>query len=618
VRSVSVSAAACKQAGRYFLLLSLLVAACATTRGARLAEPKPPTAEAYLADVTYLTSPRLQGRGLATEGIEKAARFIQREFAAAGLQPIMEGGFEQRFTATVAATQGPNTRLRIGDTDIDPRQLRLFGFSSSASFSAPVVFAGYGITAPEFDYDDYAEIDVKGKVVLILRYEPRATDPDSVFNGNQWSEHATFRSKIFNARRQGAAGVIVVTGPLAPGENGDALVPVQSDPMAGLGFGIPMFHVARSAVEPILEAEGIDLHALQTAIDEDLQPRSRLLALRAEGNAELTRIPFPVANIVGLVPGRDPSRTIVIGAHYDHLGFGGPYRPTGPTERIHFGADDNASGTAGLLALARYYASGAPPPVNMVFAAFSAEESGLVGSTYFVQHPPYDLSQTVLMVNLDMIGRLRNQALTVFGVGSAVQLDALLDAATPEGIRLRKRAAGYGPSDHAPFYASGIPVLHFFTGSHAEYHSPSDTVDRLNIHGSLAVLDMVRAVVDSVGRAGRLTYVPPEEGLSVYVGRSGARGEGFLGIVPTFAEPVAGVRVARVEPASPAYGILAPGDIVVSVAGEQVLNFYELHHVLRSRRPGDRVPVAWLREGSRHVRIIELGQLGELGKLNRR
>ena len=549
------------------------------------------TAERYLSDLEFLAADAQEGRGVATQGIRRAAQHIAKGFKAAGLKPAFNGSYYQPFTAAVGAFPGPETFLEVAGKRIPAEKFTVFGLSSQGAFSAPMIFAGYGITAPEYEYDDYAAIDARGKAVILLRYEPQETSPTSPFDGTQWSEYATFRYKIFNAFRHGAAAVVLVTGPKAHEKQGDELAPTQSDPMAGRGFGLPMFHVQRSYLEPLLAEYGVNLLDIQNTIDAELKPRSFALPFAGSGNADLQRRSFHVFNVGGVLEGEDVEDNIVFGAHYDHLGFGGPYASGGTVDRIHHGADDNASGTAGLMALARWYAEGPKPPVSLVFTAFTAEESGLVGSTYYVQHSSVDLAKTKAMLNMDMIGRLRNQTVTVFGTRSAQGFESLITDTTPAGLYVVQKPEGFGPSDHAPFYGSGVPVMHFFTGSHDSYHKPTDTSEKINVPGTLVVLELVRNIADKIAFGEAPVYIPPEKPQALFVGQDAGPKAAFLGIQPDFAADVTGVRVASVERKSPADGILQPGDQIIGFNGEPIVNYYVLTYWLRHTKPGETAQV---------------------------
>ena len=302
------------------------------------------------------------------------------------------------------------------------------------------------------------------------------------------------------------------------------------------------------------------------------------------------------ANVVGILPGRDPrlqDSAIVIGAHYDHVGRGGrASRANDQTGAIHHGADDNASGTAAVLALARAFASVGGTPRTLVFTAFAAEEIGLLGSAHYADHPAWPLDRTVLMVNLDMVGRLRNGRLYVGGVESGAGLgDLVTDAARELSLSVELRGDPWSPSDHSSFYRAGLPVLFFFTGLHADYHRPSDTWDKINAAGLASVTDLVARVVSAVAGAAtspRYVAIDPPRPRRV-----------LFGIVPDFEEAESpGVRVARVQPGSPAErcGVQA-GDLIVKFGGVEVKALEDLHAVLRGRHAGDRVHVVFLRNG---------------------
>ncbi len=588
------------------LSLLLLLVACQSARPTRTVEISPAERQ-FAADLAFLADDAQEGRGVATQGIWRAADHLVRRFREFGLQPAFGDSYYQRFNATVGSKRGKRTFLSLAGKKIPDDKFSVFGLSSSGTFGAEVVFAGYGISAPEIGYDDYAGLDVKGKTVLILRYEPQITDATSPFNGNAWSEYATFRYKIFNARRHGAAAVVLVTGPLATGDKGDQLVPMQSDPMAGQGFGLSMFHVAQSEILPLLERQNFDLNQVQAAIDADLRPRSRSLGFWASGWADIERESFNVANVGGFLPGVDTSRTIVIGAHYDHLGYGAT-RSKGSPEMIHNGADDNASGTAGMLELARRYASAGTPPVNLLFLGFSAEESGLVGSTYFVQNSPVPLSSIAAMLNLDMIGRMRNDTVTVFGVGSAREFPAIITAVTRPGVKIVRKKDGFGPSDHAPFYGAGVPVLHFFSGTHENYHTPTDTFETVNIAGAMQIVDLVGAVVAQIGAQPALAYLGPDRQRALYAGVEVPPGGPYLGVLPAFSSDSTGVVVAGVRAKSPAVGLLQVGDQLVGFDSHEIANYYELAYFLRSRSPGELVELTYRRNGQLRRAAVRLGQ----------
>jgi hypothetical protein len=496
--------------------------------------------------------------------------------------------------------------------------------------SAPVVFAGYGISAKDYKYDDYAGMDVKGKVVVMLRKEPQQADEKSVFGGRNTTSYATFDSKVSNAYQQGAAAVILVNSAYEVDEerrerqrqwsealdklaeertafrakqspsqedwkshvaavsksserlselqrqlsgDGDAL---PAPDAAGFTMGarkIAVFFAKRARMDEMIEAGlGSDLAVLESKIDEDLQPRTRELAgWTAEVESSVELVKADTKNVIAVLEGRGElaNETVVVGAHYDHLGMGG--REVGSlapwTQAIHNGADDNASGAAVLVEIARYLAS--QPRVHsrrIVFAAFTAEERGLLGSNHYVQNPLFPLEKTVAMINLDMVGRLNENKLIVYGTGTSSGFDGLIEELNKKyTFDLKKDPAGEGPSDHQSFYRKNIPVLHFFTGSHSDYHRPSDDVERINVAGMRRVGELVTDLVDRLATAReRPDYVVVK---SRAVMHSGERPRPSLGTMPDYAANVEGCRLEFIREGGPAdkAGMKA-GDIITRLA----------------------------------------------------
>jgi len=490
-----------------------------------------------LEDVRYLASDQLEGRGIGTQGIELAAEYIAAGFEEAGLETrLFEGEPFQRFSQSRRlGMNGPN-RVSVTAPDGTPTEWVLkddftpLSISASGTLDMPLALVGYGITAPEADYDEYAGMDVSGKAVIILRHEPRQQDADSPFNGADDSEHSYLTRKITNAIEHGAAAVLFCTDThslrVAAGVgNGDT--PATEEQLAAhdglLNFRVdvrnfsrqvPVLHVRRAALQPMIhQATGGGLGDIEMRIDERLKPQSTVLPnWRLTGEISVGVISQPLRNVIAIREGEGPAadETIVIGAHYDHLGYGGGWGSLAPwTRAIHNGADDNASGTAVIIELARLLAQ-RPEPFRrrLMFIAFTAEESGLVGSEYYVAHPLVPMEQTVAMLNFDMVGYLRQDRLEIDGTGTAVEFDPLLyKLGIVHGLRLIKEPGGYGPSDHATFVEAGVPVMHFFTGFHDHYHRPSDDYERLNLRGMRRISELGRdlaiALADSPTRPQR-------------------------------------------------------------------------------------------------------------------
>jgi hypothetical protein len=389
---------------------------------------------------------------------------------------------------------GEANHFSVGGRRYEPgEEFRPLAFSGAGSYAGGLVFAGYGIHAPERGRDDYAGLEVEGRAVLVLRYAPEWGGLDS-----PWQAEASLRRKAEVARALGAAALLIVTGPRTRGV-GDVLVPFQTD-AALSDVGIPVLSLRRGVAADLLYGTGLDLAEAQGLADSGGAGARRRLAVALELQADLEPLRALTSNVLGRLAGRS-SETLVVGAHYDHLGRGGSGSlDPGAEGAVHHGADDNASGTAALLELARALAARSELlERSVVFAAFGAEELGLLGSLHFVEHPPLPLEQVVAMLNLDMVGRLDSRGLVVQGRDTSPAWAELLEAANggPQ-LRLRLMRGGSGPSDHAPFFHAGIPVLFFFTGMHADYHRPSDTSDRVDATGISRILSLVEPIALAV------------------------------------------------------------------------------------------------------------------------
>lgn len=559
-----------------------------------------------LGHVQVLASPEMEGRAAGTIGAVKAAAYIAQEFRKIGLKaPNKNGSYFQTFEVTTGIKPGSKNELTIegvlGRKTYHPGS----DFSPLASLNddgvtGEIVFAGYGITAAELGYDDYAGIDVKGRIVVVMSHEPRERDRKGPFRRPEAFRYRGVGYKLINAREHGAKGVILVTDP-SNHEKDKLLQPSRRSSQAGIIAAQARWAVA----DEILGASGKRLVELQKEIDATLTPRSYLVpGLRAHLRASLIREKGETANVVGILPGRDAklgAEAIVIGAHYDGLGRGGEgsLAPERYGE-IHPGADDNASGVAGVIELARAFARSGSKR-TLVFVAFAAEEIGLLGSSHYVENPVWPLEKTYAMINLDGIGRLRDDRLYVLGVDSARELRSIVEKPARElKLELRLRGDGFGPSDHTPFYAKKRPVLMFFTGAHKDYHRPSDTVEKINAAGMEKTSRLVfRTLAELAGREEPLTFVWAKSVPSrTESGEGGGYGP-YFGSIPDFSEsPVPGIRLTGVRPGSPAERAgLKAGDIIVEFAGVKIRNLEDLLFALRSKRPGDEVDVRYLRDG---------------------
>jgi Peptidase family M28/PDZ domain/PA domain len=588
------------------LLLALAVAATAAAPGPVRAAESVPEAARLLGWVRDLTDPAMEGRAAGTPGADRAAAYLAAEFQRLGLRPAGDaGGFLQRFEVLTGVRLAPGAAIEVTAAGAAPHTFAggtaflPFTFSMDGDVTSDVAFAGYGITAPPLGYDDYAGLDVRGKVVLVMTGEPRETDPQGPFRPAEHFHYTELRHKVLNAREHGAGAVIVVENP----GRGDRLAALRG---ATPSWGIVAVSARREVAHALLIPGGLDLAGLRARIERASTPASRVVpGVRARIRATLLRDRGTTANVVGILPGADPAlaaEAVVIGAHYDHLGRGSPFSLAPERgDAIHPGADDNASGTAALLGLAETLTRGGAGRRSVVVIAFSAEELGLLGSTHYVGQPVIPLDRTVAMVNLDSVGRLRDGRLHVMGVDTGQGLRALVEQAG-HGLpaQLALRGDGVGPSDHTPFLNRERPIVFFFTGPHADYHRPSDTWDKIDADGLRTVTTVayrvVRALADREDRPAfvRVPGGPPRAG-------TGATGYGpYFGAVPDFGEsPHPGVRLGGVRPGSPADRAgLRAGDVIVRFAGVTVRTLDDLVFALRGRRPGEAIEVTYVRDGA--------------------
>ena len=559
----------------------------------------------YLSDVKALAAPDMEGRGAGTKGIDLAAHYIEQQFKALGLEPAGNRSFEQPFTVTTGAKlKGKNDLIvRVGSVE---KKMKLgedyvpLSFSSVGSVSGPVVFAGYGATADEFGYDDYAHLDVKDKIVVVLRYEPDKFEEKSGHPGR--TQHSHLITKAINARNHGARAVVLVNGKLGP--NGEDLL-LKFGSLAGpRDVGIPMVQAKNAVVESWFKGGGQSLSDAQKEIDGDLKPRSFALpeSLRVAMDVDIETLHATVNNVLAYLPGQT-SEYIIIGAHYDHLGYGNA-DSLSPSEigKIHPGADDNASGTAGVLELARMFAQrGERMQRGILFMTFAGEELGLLGSADWVKEPTRPLGDAVAMINMDMIGRIRDNKVYVGGVGTGTTFKPLVEkVAAKYDFKLAYSAGGYSSSDHTSFVVKSIPSLFFFSGLHSDYHKPSDTWEKIDANAAARLLDLIADVATGLASAPeRPQFVKVEEPAHGAAGEGEVRSYGpYFGSIPDFAETENGVKFADVRPGSPAAKAgLKAGDVLLQFGDKPIKNLYDFTDALRRSKVGDVVEVKVLREG---------------------
>jgi hypothetical protein len=552
------------------------------------------TAGEILDHIKVLADDAFEGREAGKPGCAAAAKWIAeslRECGVRGAAP--DGGFFQKISipslkagaacALEVKRDGRSKACAVG------KEFSPFGFSPEGEVAGEVVFAGYGITAKSLRWDDYAGLDVKGRVVLLFRHEPH--EGTAKARPFRQGGHSSFDRKVRNAHAHGAVGVIVVNDPLH--HEKDRLVGT----IRGRRAKIPALFAKREVAAAVLGVE--DLAAIQREVDAGKTPAE---LVRTEATVRmavaLDRTPLPCRNVVGILPGSDPElreQFVVIGAHYDHLGRGS-FGSLAGSGQIHNGADDNASGTAAVIEIAESLAKeGARPARSVLFLLFTGEEKGLLGSSGYVRKPLRPLARTVAMLNLDMVGRSRNGALYIGGVGTSPGFEGILEPlVAKEGMKARLGYGGAAPSDNMPFFRAGMPTLFFFSGMNPDYHRPTDDWQKINADGAAGIARIAAGAVRAIADL-------PERPAFHRAGRA------YLGVMPGRGRGGAAIR--KVQPGTPAQKAgLRDGDTIVKAGDTEIRSWRELQRLLGKARPGDELALVVVREGERHELTLLLGE----------
>jgi hypothetical protein len=581
-------------------------------------------------DDTFLASDKCEGRGCGTVGLNVAADYIADQFKKAGLKPGgKDGSYFQPFTTPGGTLEG---KPHLALTDADGKEVELkagkdynpLGVSPTAKVkAADLVFAGYGIsfkTGGKTIYDDYDGLDVKGKVVVVLRGFPREDAKQRPFGNNYYYVRymGTITQKCRAAAEHGAVGVLLVNDYANAKKDDDPLL-VFSMTSPGGGARVPAFQVKRAALEPFFKAADTSLVKREEAITKELKPQS--VALKGKVAFDIkTKRTIDLKNVIGVLEGKGPlaDETVVVGAHYDHLGWGQPGSLAGLKKpAIHRGADDNGSGTTAIIELARRFAARKDREGRrLVFMLFSGEELGLHGSKYYCAHPIFPLKDTVAMVNLDMVGRLRpdrttgKERLLSWGVGTAKTFNALVDRLNQKyDFTLSKVATGSdGYSDHSSFYAKKVPILFFWTDVHAQYHKPTDSSDTINFAGMVRIVGLAEEAI------GYLTTVK-ERPEYVNVPRNARVSDTpNLGMTVGQADKKEGLPVTAVAKRGQAeHAGVKPGDRVTEVDGKEVRTWEEYHTQLVAHSSGDPVKLSVLRDGKKKTIAVTPGRMPRMG-----
>ena len=617
------------------ILLAVLLAAVGSFAQQPAAQNEPSAARLQQ-HVAYLASDALDGRRTGTQGANDAAHYVAGEFSRLGLRPaIQKAGASRRLSVAMSqylqpfpyiagVTLGAGNMLSLGEKRVTVgKDWMPLGFSANAKVeNTPIAFVGYGITASELNYDDYADKRTSGRIALALAGTPDGDNPHG-----QYARYEGVRWKAIAAKNAGARALLIVCR--EPLLKDDRLSQLTYDNSAG-DAGLPVAVISQDLIGGKTTFDRLEEGAKKRQYIFDENSTASL-------TIDLVRKEVQAYNVIGVLEGSDrllKNEAIIVGAHYDHLGRGGEGSLAARPGEIHHGADDNASGTAGVLELARLFASQRPRlKRTIVFICFSGEEEGLLGSSYYVNHPIVPLANTIAMINMDMIGRMKDRKLIVGGVGTAKEWRDLLNSGNnaqtvrvtasadspPSGgmpivvstngrpimsvdwskaFDLTIQEDGYGPSDHSSFYSKQIPVLFFWTGTHNDYHKPSDTFDKINYIDEVRVLTMVARIVREVDSADkRLTYTVAKS--DSQQGRStGFRV--YLGTIPNYSDSNEGLLLDGVRDDSPAAKAgLKAGDRVVKIGTREIKNVYDYTYALGEMKAGEEYPIEVIRGGEK-------------------
>lgn len=525
--------------------------------------PEAAVLEVLKADVKHLASAELEGREAGTEGEKKAAEYIAAELAKAGALPAGTDGMLQPFVFNAQPVRGEKNALQIGRSKLKiDEQFYPLGISANGVARGKIVKAGYGIHAPDLQYDNYKDLDIAGKIVALS-----ISSPDGIHPHSKYLAHPDLRARAELAASRGAAGVIFYNDDKA------ATAPAPQFSSKGQPLSIPVvFLVGEADQEALTDGDPavIDVEILRE------QRTAYNVVARIDNGAE---------------------RTVVIGAHLDHLGWGDEGSLHRGEKAIHHGADDNASGVAVMIQLARDLKNMAElKSNNYLFIGFSGEEKGLYGSNYWTKEPTIPIDQLNYMINMDMVGRLDStRNIGINGVGTSPAW-AVIDSLKAGELQVKTTKSGIGPSDHTSFYLQNVPAIHYFTGTHADYHKPSDTEDKINYDGMLRVRAHILELIGKLNDRGKLEFTKTDDVNT----EAAPRFKVTLGVVPDYMYDGKGMRIDGITEGKPAANAgLQTGDIVVRIGDIEVHDMMSYMKALSVFEKGSSTKVAVLRGGER-------------------
>ena len=589
--------------------------------GTQAHDASTPTKISIQQRVEFLASDELEGRMTGSEGAKRAAEHIKTQFRKLNLKPIGdEGSYFQEFEFTAGRriiaeenrfhlTRQMHGAEQVMEFSVE-RDFQPLSFSRNGVVEGEVVFVGYGLTVPGElgeGYDAYTGLDVKDKIVVALRYVPEGVEPE---RRQELNRYAGLRYKAMQAREQGAKAFLVVAGPNSP--NAGKLIPLDFDSSLA-DSGIVAASISDTVANALFALSDKNLKDVQSGLDVEnphFLGQFPLPGVKVKIVVSVEKVKKTDQNVVALLPPpglTDDTEYVIVGAHYDHIGHGeiGSLARKGEEGQIHNGADDNASGTAVVLELAAtlseaYQKYPEKFRRGIIFALWSGEELGLIGSTHFVNDPIIPLEKVAAYINFDMVGRLRENKLILQGVGSSSVWTKLIEKRNiPIGFNLTLQEDPYLPTDVTAFYPKEVPVLSFFTGGHEDYNRPTDDPETLNFNGIERISDFAHGIVlDLISADERPEYVRVERSQSEEGSRDTLRA--YLGTIPDYTTEGTGVKLSGVRAEGPADKAgLKGGDVIVEFGGQKITNIYDYTYALDAVKIGEPVEVVVLREGKR-------------------
>lgn len=582
-----------------------------------------PVAESLKNHVKALASEEFEGRYAGSEGNRKAADYIAAYFKSIGLAPTSAGYFQMLpFTTGVSLGTSNNVSfsMRIEKPGIPIEQVRPIekkwnvgedwypiALGDNGKFEQlDVVFAGFGMNDEQEQYNDYEGIDCKGKAVIFLTESPWESKITRLTY-----DYESIKKKIIDARNQGAKAVIIAR---SQGDSANVFFGLKYD-MMFKNSGVPVIQVNRNSLTKLFPRDK-QLVSTEQEIIKTKKPRSFVVPnIKVNINVDIKENIAQIPNVIGIVTGNDNAKKdeyVIVGAHFDHLGYGNTSSSLykGKTPMIHFGADDNASGVSAMMELAARFTA-KPARRSIIFMAFNGEEEGLIGSSYYCKSPVIPLNKTIYMMNLDMVGRKsKENKLNIFGIGSSTGFAQLVDSlATVDSIDIVKAKDPYGPSDQSSFYSKGVPIMFLFTGVHGDYHKPSDTWDKLNYDGLGRIAHYSESIVRTIANSDSKPDLLSVGSDTTDRPKMGKGNGAWFGIVPNFEENPKGMLISGTSEGSPALKAgLKSGDIITKFGDKPVKNLYDLTYALQSHKPGDEIEVIYIRGDKETTVKVTLGK----------